>query len=194
MKAQKQSFKSNRKIIIGVIVGFLVTALLYGIVTGISVYISVSYLANVAPSEWVKLTHQPNQTLMVLQWVFTGIRDLIFLLGGMITGVIVKKRGWLYGGVVGVIWDVGVFLFTFAVISIYTFFPQYFFIHYAQDVKVYEHYRNIQLHMWITGLPDALFNLAIPLAVVGGWIGEKLQTRRVTKKVNKMLRSPSLND
>lgn len=161
----------SRKNLLAILIG-LIAVILIGIITNaISFYISSHIVRTTSVQEFKSaFTQQPYITY---RWILGTISFVSPIIGGFVVGWIVKDKGWLYGGVLGIILRLISLAFAIVVFLLPTSliygpnFPTDF-----RKAESLQSIINILIYSPITILKT----------VVGGYLGEHLHKRNRKKK------------
>ncbi len=157
----------SRKNLFALLLGFLLIVGI-GIVTSAISFFMVSNVMRTVPASEFKsaLSEQP---IITFNWLLRIISFVSPILGGLVVGYIVKEKGWLYGGLLGII----LLIISIAIVSLtlilptsMTYDPQ-FPSGYGHDLAL-KNILNQLLHSPLT----------IALTALGGLLGEKFYKKR----------------
>lgn len=161
----------SRKNLLAILVGFIVIMVIGIITSTISFFISSNMVRTLSVQDFKSaLTQQPYITF---SWLLRIISFLSPIVGGFVVGLIVKKNGWLYGGLLGVVLiaiSIGIASLIF-ILPTSLIYGNHFPAGYGQSLAL----KNITsqlLHSPVT----------IILTAIGGYLGERLHKRNRKKE------------
>jgi len=157
----------SRKNLLAILLGFL-TILGIGILTTtISFLIHLNMARTLSPENFRAAISQ--HPVLTISWILRGLSFISPVIGGVVVGWITKEKGWLYGGLLGVILtlvSIGFASLTF-ILPTATIYGSDFPANYGHDLAQ----KNIVNQL--IGAP-----LTIVLTSLGGWLGEKIHKKR----------------
>lgn len=157
----------TRRNLFAIFLGFLVILMLGIITSGISFLISSQVAQNVSPQNFEAAFSQ--QPILTFSWILRILSFASPILGGIVVGMLIREKGWLYGGLLGVVLtllSIGIVLLAFFV-STSLIYGQNVPASFGQNLAQ----KNI-LNQFINA------PLIIVSTAFGGWLGEKLYKNR----------------
>lgn len=153
----------SRKHVLDLFLGLLVIIVLEIIINAISLFIAY-HVTQITPVNEIKDTYS-QQPILFFNWLLGIIGVVSPVLGGLVAGWKIKEKGWLYGGLLGI-----VLTLIFIVFVSYPFFLPTSWVYglgypagYGHDVAL-KNILNQLIHAPVT----------IILTSIGGILGEKL--------------------
>lgn len=165
------SIRFSKRNVFAIVVGFAVIVLI-GIVTSLISFYCLANLGRIlGPDNYLSALSQ--QPYLAISWFLDIIKLLSPLAGGFVVGRIVKQKGWLYGGLLGIVLtaiSIGFVSLTFILPTSLTYGNQ-FPAGYAQSLAQ-KNILNQLLHSPIT----------VILTGLGGYISDFLNKRNRKNK------------
>lgn len=157
----------SRRGLFAILVGFLVIVSIGIISSIVSFLMTLHLIRNFAVQDFPAAFYK--QPYLTVSWVLRTISYISPIFAGVVVGWIVKEKGWLYGGVLGVILkltSIGIVLLTFLLPSS---------VIYGPNIPQNYGYNLAQKNM----LNKLLYApITITLTALGGWLGEKYSEKR----------------
>lgn len=161
----------SKKTVLAIITGFAATILIGIITSAISFYITINIARTFSLQDFKSaFTQQPYVTF---SWLLRIISFLSPIIGGFVVGWIIKERGWLYGGILGValkLVSIGIISLTFLLPTSLIYGPN-FPVEQGQAMAQ-KNIMNQLLYSPIT----------VALTALGGYLGEYFSKKHPKKK------------
>ena len=168
------NIKFSRKNIFAIFIGFLVIVGMGIITSTISVFVVPNIMHNIPARDFQAAFFE--QPTFILSWILKGISFISPILGGLVVGWIVKEKGWLYGGLLGVLLQ----LTSIGIVSSTFFLPTS--VIWGPSIPV-EYGHSLALKNILDQLLDTPTFLALTL--LGGWLGERLYKIRRDRNIDR---------
>ncbi len=164
------NIKLSRKNLFAIFLGFLLIAGIGIITSTISFFVTIN-ITRTTPINELKnaLSQQP---MLIINWLLRLVSFFSPILGGFVVGYMIKEKGWLYGGLLGIF----LIIISLGIVSL-TFILPTSFMYGSQFPSDYGH------SLAQKNLLNQLFNspLTIALTSLGGFLGERFYSKKVHK-------------
>ena len=160
----------TRRNVFAILLGLVVIVLLGIVLSVISFLLTYQVAWNTSPQDFENAYSQ--RSVVTFSWILWILSFVSYVIGGIVVGYRVRKNGWLYGGLLGVVLN----LLSIGVVLLTYFLPTSLI--YGQNVPP-----NFGQDLASKNILGQLISapLDIVLTAFGGWLGEKLY-----KKVSKV--------
>lgn len=172
------TIRLSKKIFLGIIAGFVIIILIGIVTSAISFYISTNIARTSSPQDFKSaFTQQPYVTF---SWLLRIISFISPVIGGFVVGWIIKKKGLLYGGVLGIVLK----LISIAIVSLTFLLPTSLIYgpNFAteQGRALIEQREILAQKNIVNQLLYSPFTIA--LTAFGGYLGERFSKKSSKKK------------
>jgi len=93
-----------------------------------------------------------TQLQIIIGWIGQLVSVASFIVAGMIGTWKIKKSEWLYGGLVGVVWQALILVLSLVVLMLYAYYPT----------------QTKEISRVLSGIPRIFLYISIPLTTFGG--------------------------
>jgi putative membrane protein (TIGR04086 family) len=165
------SISLSKKNLLGILVG-IGTRLGIGIIITIISLLIAQYIYQISSVD--DLQSNSFQPLTIYRYITQVLGLLTPIIGGFVTGKMVKEKGWLYGGLVSVF----LLLISLGLVSLSFILPRTFL--YGPHITS-EMINQIALKNILRQLSEMPFDII--LSVFGGYLGQKYSGKIMKRKV-----------
>lgn len=153
----------SRRHLFAILLGFLVVIAIGIVLSSISFLIYSNAARKLSPDEFRNISLQ--QPYLAFNMLSKIIYFVLPVLGGFVVGWLVKEKGWLYGGLLGIM----LIFISIVIAALPLLLPATYL--YGQNIPP-----NYSYDLAQKNILNQLFNspLTIALTVLGGLLGEKL--------------------
>lgn len=166
----------HKKEIIGISIGVIITIILLIAGNYLSFLYELYLEKTLSIGQFKNLLQHPNAQFISMSILFQLLPYILYLIGGFITGIILKKNGWFYGGSVGLVLTVLGFIISIITLVVLFILPASAL--FGRNTGDITNIKNIQLQSFYLSLidfPRFVFAPSILLPALGGWIGSKIK-------------------